>query len=158
MCRGILAAALSILLSFSGTRPVSALEITGPQKVRSDVSLSVPSEFSARIPKSITLSTTGEGAFTVSVSGKLSSNAEVSVETDSSFQMTSEGKDPITVTVVQPKSTWTSGDASSGTERSSTLKAAGQTSGIWEGSMAFTVTFHEHSYTGGICTQCGAGE
>lgn len=112
-----------------------------------EVTASKASSFRVTIPKKITLNgETGTGTFTVKVEGDLAEGKTVTVQPDANFTMTQEGKDDITVTITQNKTTFSASDFAMQPDSTMAATTVGNLSmsdisaGIWEGSFDFLIS------------------
>jgi len=112
--------------------------IIGSESVSADVTASIASTFTVRIPKTITLNNeAGKTVYSVDIIGDLSSNEYVSVIPDNSFLLSQEGKDDITATVTQDKTKWKYNELSM--QGNGEINVEDLSSGSWHGFFSFNI-------------------
>lgn len=109
-----------------------------------EVYATLPSSFTVKIPKKVILTGTanGSGAYTVEVSGDIAGDEVITVAPDASVAMKQTGKDDVTATIAQTKTTWTVADEelATGVRTTGTITASGLTAGQWKGSFNFDIS------------------
>lgn len=130
--------------------------VTEPSDVTCNVTADIASAYSVTVPKRIVIDAeTKRADYTVSVSGDIYGNSELTVIPDNSFVLTSDGKDDVTATVTQDKMLWVQDDM--GTVANGTVTAEDLTAGQWAGTFTFHIGIdsHTHEWENGICNGCG---
>jgi hypothetical protein len=114
------------------------------------VKATVGSTFTANIPKNITLAGSGKSAvYTVTVTGDIASDEEITVVPEGSFTLSQKGKEDVTAAVTQDCTRWTydadekqvltadTGIKSASTD--GTVTAGDLSAGNWTGTLTFLV-------------------
>jgi hypothetical protein len=121
--------------------------ITNTGEQTATVNYDKPSTFSVSIPKTITLGSNGTAEYTVSVTGDIYGNEQVTVIPDASFAIkNAEGKSDITATISQDKTNWSydiDSNAIESESASGNITAANLTAGVWNGTFNFTISKSE---------------
>ncbi|MBR5566170.1 MAG: leucine-rich repeat domain-containing protein [Roseburia sp.] len=108
---------------------------TGSSIVEADM----PSWYTVTIPKKIIIdSESALGEYMVNVTGDIAGNMKVHVVPESNITLTQEGKDDITATISQNKTSWTFNEM--GTNTSGNISAPDLSAGMWNGTLYFDIT------------------
>ena len=103
-----------------------------------NVYATVASEFEVVIPKTVILDGESKtGAYTVDVNGDIAGDQAVTVTPDTSFAMKQEGKDDVTATVTQDKTSWAYNEMD--TDATGEISAQDLTAGSWNGTFNFAI-------------------
>lgn len=104
------------------------------------------STFTVTIPKQIVLGETKASDYTVNVKGDISSDKQVRVAPDASFNMKDQAavgvkKADVEATVTQDVTVWSSADVckTDGTDKAGNVSALDLTSGSWAGTFEFSI-------------------
>jgi hypothetical protein len=108
--------------------------------------------YTVTIPKKITLGSDKTASYNVTVAGDISSDKQVTVVPDASFEMVDQngGKDNVTATVTHATADtiWVleeiavkDGESVVGTTKSGSIAAPGLSAGEWKGTFNFTIGF-----------------
>lgn len=119
-------------------------------KETTEVEYTQTSNFTVTIPKKIVLDSTKVSDYTVNVKGDISSDKQVKVAPDGSFDMVDQGtvgtrKANVTATVTQNVTVWSSEDVckTEGTDKDGNISALGLTSGSWAGTFEFSIALED---------------
>lgn len=114
-----------------------------------NVNAAIGSNFSVTIPKTITLDGASKtGSYTVTATGDIAGNQQVTVAPDANFQMKNNGgtgSKSVTATVSQDKAAFSSSDltAEGGASANGTVAAPDLTAGSWASSFNFNIGLSE---------------
>lgn len=104
------------------------------------------SAFTVTIPKTIVLGSEKTSDYTVNVKGDISSDKQVKVAPDASFNMKDQAtvgtkKADVEATVTQDVTVWSSAEVckTDGTDKAGNVAALGLTSGSWAGTFQFSI-------------------
>ena len=118
-------------------------DITTACSQTSMVNYEQASSFTVTIPKNIVLNSDKRAAYQVKVKGDVAGNEKITVVPDTEVKLTdSNRKDPITGTITQDKTEFSSAEISGGTDGAVTngnIDATGLTSGDWSGNFEFAI-------------------
>lgn len=122
-------------------------EVTKKETV---VTYTQSSTFTVTIPKTIVLDDTKISDYKVNVKGDISSDKQVKVVPDTSFDMIDIGtatakKDPVEATVTQAVTVWSSDEVckTDGTDKAGNVSATRLTSGSWSGTFEFSIALED---------------
>jgi hypothetical protein len=134
------------------------------------VSFKGGSTFTVKIPKSITVGSTRNADYSITVSGDIASGEAVIVEPENAVEDSTDGttafymedistesrnKSAVVAEVTPAKTVWSCQDVSDAvTEKKNHISAPDLSSGTWEGTLCFSISLHTHAYVDGVCS-CG---
>lgn len=133
---------MSITPAYAAVEETQELDTAGTAKTT--VYADIDSEYTVTLPKTIKLDPTGKNSdYSVNVKGDIAGTDMINVVPDSSFAMSTNGKDSVTATVTQAKTSFNytevSANGGDGTTTTGSVVAAGLTAGEWNGTFNFNV-------------------
>ena len=133
---------MSITPAYAAVEETQELDAAGTAKTT--VYADIDSENTVTLPKTIKLDPTGKNSdYSVNVKGDIAGTDMINVVPDSSFAMSTDGKDSVTATVTQTKTSFNytevSANGGDGTTTTGSVVAAGLTAGEWNGTFNFNV-------------------
>ena len=133
---------MSITPAYAAVEETQELDTAGTAKTT--VYADIDSEYTVTLPKTIKLDPTGKNSdYSVNVKGDIAGTDMINVVPDSSFAMSTDGKDSVTATVTQAKTSFNytavSAHGGNGTTTTGSVVAAGLTAGEWNGTFNFNV-------------------
>ena len=133
---------MSITPAYAAVEETQELDAAGTAKTT--VYADIDSEYTVALPKTIKLDSTGKNSdYSVNVKGDIAGTDMINVVPDSSFAMSTDGKDSVTATVTQTKTSFNytevSANGGDGTTTTGSVVAAGLTAGEWNGTFNFNV-------------------
>ena len=133
---------MSITPSYAAVEETQELDTAGTAKTT--VYADIDSEYTVTLPKTIKLDPTDKNSdYSVNVKGDIAGTDMINVVPDSSFAMSTDGKDSVTATVTQAKTSFNytevSANGGDGTTTTGSVVAAGLTAGEWNGTFNFNV-------------------
>lgn len=159
MKRKIISLALALAMMLGSTMTVSAFtsgpvisttNLTAPGQQTVEVSVTIDAAYYVTIPTLIHPTVedgVGSAEYRVNVKGDIEGNEQVTVTPDATFTMSQNGKDDVTASITQAKTTFNfeecavmEDEVNVGTDAIGNINIPGLTSGPWEGSFVFTIS------------------
>mgnify|MGYP000608143305 FL=1 len=138
----ILSSLAAVLLLVSSSTPALADTITTTGTKTASVDYSRDSSFTITIPKNIEIDKKSKtGTYEISVSGDIKANETLSVSPNSKVSMTdTTSQNNVDVDVTQIKSSFNYSDVANNSITTGQIDGSNLTSGIWEGTLNFSIS------------------
>ncbi len=142
----VMGSTLPVYAATTESQNVAQTEADAAATRETEVLYTQTSAFTVTIPKKIVLDETKASDYTVNVKGDISSDKQVKVAPDASFNMKDQAtvgtkKADVEATVTQDVTVWSSADVckTDGTDKGGNVSALGLTSGSWAGTFEFSI-------------------
>lgn len=146
----IMGSALPVCAATTEPQTVTKTEADAGETRNTEVLYTQTSAFTVTIPKTIVLDDTKTSDYNVNVKGDISSDKQVKVAPDASFDMKDQAtvgtkKADVEATVTQDVTVWSSADVckTDGTDKAGNVAAPGLTSGSWAGTFTFNIALED---------------
>ena len=140
MNKKIVSMILGMAILFYFPQPALASQtVSSESKVTVDVTADIAGEYYVTIPKTVKIDSVSKSAeYMITVSGDISGAERIAVVPEEKFVMSQKGKESVSATVMQDKTTW--GLDEFDTTGSGVVLAEGLSSGNWRGSFSFEIS------------------
>lgn len=129
---------------------ISTTNVSAPGTQTVEVNVTIDAAYYVTIPTAISPTVedgTGSAEYTVNVKGDIEGDEQITVIPDATFTMSQDGKDDVTASITQAKTTFNfeelavmEDEENVGTDATGSINIPGLTAGTWEGSFVFTIS------------------